>query len=149
MQRLGMQLYTMLACFAILVYGLVLAGNVLRNTVTFILPQFTLSSYQYACHLNDESFKDCYIKQKDRASQQAYIPEDQIIDQINVQSEIPIGEALTKKRLASLEVKTKQAKYENSRSILMDLANLFIALTLFWIHWRLLRKLKTEQLNAP
>ena len=127
------QIYAVIICIVSIIAFLISVSGLVSSIIDRNDPLYTgrsdisLSSF--------ENFKMDVLKstQKD----QAYIPDE---------------ETLRKMYEEAKEDKIKRVKHYTYRDIVVSSLVIVIALTLFWTHWRLMKKVKTEEVpevNSP
>lgn len=133
-----LEIYALSVCFVALVVFTISSCIGIYNIISLIKPEFTISSYEYSYHLNNDSYW--------KNNQNNYNCDSNKMEK-SKEIQRPSEEILTKQRQESYSNIIKVEKRKASQSLVQILI-IFIACTFaFVLHWLIARK-SSESNNA-
>ena len=126
-----LEVYALVVCFFTLVCFIVTLGMVAWDVVEIAAPEFTISSYDYECHLSDETYSDCY------SSDHRYTREKNPVT-------FPAGDELTAKRTSRYAQLLRSERREAVQGLVQKSIIMFIDLIVFIMHWKLFVRVRRE-----
>lgn len=125
MKKSLLEIYSLAVCFMIIVCFVVALGVAIYDIVKIAAPEFTLSSYEYKRHQNNDEFWRNY--------QYAYENRDKKVER-------PPEDILTKQRLESYPLTIEAERRNAVQSFTIAVIILIINVIVYMVHWRIARR---------
>jgi hypothetical protein len=120
-----LELYALAVCFTTIVCFVVALGIAIYDIIRIVSPEFTLSSYEYDRHQNNDAFWKGY--------KCGY-------DKLGKEMQRPPEEELTKQRLESYQVEVKSEQRSGYQGMTKSVIVLIIDILVFIVHWQIARR---------
>ena len=132
MKKSILEVYALAVCFFTVACFVVALGIGLYSLVQIANPEFTLDSEQYNRHQTNDAFWN---------SNPIFAPS---LDGDGKQKARPPESELTKQRLESYELAIKAEKRNGSQSLVKTLIVVLIDIAVFYAHWRIAKRVRSE-----
>jgi hypothetical protein len=133
MKKSLLEIYALAVCFIIVVCFVVAIGVAIYDIVKISKPEFTLSSYEYKRHQNNDEFWRSY--------KMGYENRDKDLQR-------PPEEILTKQRLESYPLTIMAERRDAFQSLTKSTIILIINVLVFLVHWQIARRARETSLAA-
>ncbi len=131
MKKAILEIYALAVCFAAIICFVIAAGVGLYALVGTLNPEFTLDSWQYDRHQNNDAFW-------------SNAPPPFPFDGKEEKKARPSEQELTRQRNESFQLVIRAEQRNRMQTLIQVMIILFIDILVFIIHWRIARKARIE-----
>jgi hypothetical protein len=133
MRKSLLEIYALAVCFILVACFVVAMGVAVYEVVKIAKPEFTLSSYEYKRHQNNDEFWRSY--------KMGYENRDKDVQR-------PSEDILTKQRLESYPLTITAERRDAFQSLTISTIILIINLIVYLVHWQIARRARGASLPA-
>lgn len=125
MKKSLLEIYALAVCFTTIVCFIIALGFAIYDAIQIATPEFTLSSYEYKRHQNNDEFWKSYHCGYENRERQMQRPSEEI---------------LTQQRLESYPLVIKAERRDAFHSLTISTIILIINVVVFLVHWGIARR---------